>query len=75
MYDGNPQATDALETAFYERRVTPALILAASGAIAPWTASVSFGGSDPKTVYLGSLRGTRIPYFRSPVTNLPMMHW
>jgi len=26
-------------------------------------------------VYLGSLRGTTIPYFRSPVAGLPMVHW
>ena len=75
LNDGNPQAIDALEKAFYERRVTPALMLAASGAIAPWMASVTFGGPDLKTVYLGSLRGTRIPYFRSPVAGLPMVHW
>ncbi len=73
--DGNPEATDALEKAFYERRVTPELMLAASGAIAPWMASVTFGGPDLKTVYLGSLRGTRIPYFRSPVAGQAMVHW
>jgi len=73
--DGNPEATDALEKAFYERQVTPELMLAASGAIAPWMASVTFGGPDLKTVYLGSLRGTRIPYFRSPVAGQPMAHW
>ena len=73
--DGNPAATDALEKAFYERRVTPELMLAASGTIAPWMASVTFGGADLKTVYLGSLRGTRIPYFRSPVAGQAMVHW
>ncbi|MDA0230737.1 MAG: SMP-30/gluconolactonase/LRE family protein [Proteobacteria bacterium] len=73
--DGNSEATDALEKAFYERRVTPELMLAATGAIAPWMASVTFGGPDLKTVYLGSLRGTRIPYFRSPVAGHPMVHW
>ncbi len=24
---------------------------------------------------IGSLMGTRIPYFRSPVAGLPMVHW
>jgi hypothetical protein len=38
-------------------------------------ASVTFGGSDLRTVYLGSLMGTTIPYFRSPVAGLPMVHW
>ncbi len=75
LEDGNTEATDALDKAFDERRVTPELMLAASGAIAPWMASVTFGGPDLKTVYLGSLRGERIPYFRSPVAGLPMVHW
>jgi|TARA_Y100000294_G_scaffold163978_1_gene170353 hypothetical protein len=42
---------------------------------APWYASVTFGGSDLKTVYIGSLRGNRIPYFQSPVAGLAMVHW
>jgi sugar lactone lactonase YvrE len=73
--DGNAEATDALEKTFDERRVTPELMLAAAGKTAPWMASATFGGADLKTVYLGSLRGARIPYFRSPVAGLPMVHW
>jgi len=65
----------ALEQAFAGDSVTPDLMLAAGGTIAPWFASVTFGGHDLKTVYIGSLRGTRIPYFRSPVAGLPMVHW
>ena len=73
--DGDDEATDALEKAFHARQITPELMLAASGKVAPWMASVTFGGADLKTVYLGSLRGNRIPYFRSPVAGLPMVHW
>ncbi|WP_332749948.1 SMP-30/gluconolactonase/LRE family protein [Hydrogenophaga sp.] len=47
----------------------------AHGGIAPWMASVTFGGPDLRTVYLGSLLGKRIPYFQSPVAGLPMVHW
>jgi hypothetical protein len=43
--------------------------------LAPWMASVTFGGPDLRTVYIGSLKGTRIPYFRSPIAGLPMVHW
>jgi len=50
-------------------------MLAAGGTIAPWFASLTFGGPDLRTCYVGSLRGTRIPYFRSPVPGLPMVHW
>ncbi len=73
--DTNAAAARALEQAFLEDRVTPEDMLAAGGTIAPWFASVTFGGADLKTVYIGSLRGTRIPYFRSPVAGLPMVHW
>lgn len=73
--DTNEEAALALEKAFVEDRATPDDMLAAGGTIAPWFASVTFGGSDLKTVYIGSLRGTRIPYFRSPLAGLPMVHW
>jgi sugar lactone lactonase YvrE len=65
----------ALEKAFSEDRLTPEIMLAAGGTIAQWFASVTFGGSDLKTAYIGSLKGDRIPYFRSPVAGLPMVHW
>lgn len=73
--DGNPEATAQLHRHFDERTVTPQIMQAAKGTLAPWMASLTFGGPDLKTVYLGSLLGTTIPYFRSPVAGLPMMHW
>lgn len=73
--DTNEEPAANLEQAFTEDRVTPDDMLAAGGTIAPWFASVTFGGADLKTAYIGSLRGTRIPYFKSPVAGLPMVHW
>jgi sugar lactone lactonase YvrE len=73
--DGNPAATAELDRAWHEKRVNPTLMAAASGTIAPWMASVTFGGPDLKTVYLGSLRGDCIPYFRSPVAGQPLIYW
>ncbi len=73
--DTNEESAKALEQAFVEDRVTPDDMLAAGGTIAPWFASVTFGGPDLTTAYIGSLRGTRIPFFRSPVAGLPMIHW
>jgi len=73
--DTNEETAKALEQAFVEDRVTPDDMLAAGGTIAPWFASVTFGGPDLKTAYVGSLRGTRIPFFKSPVAGLPMIHW
>ncbi len=73
--DGDPRASREFLEAFENDRVEPDHMLAAGGTIAPWFASVTFGGPDLRTVYIGSLRGTRIPYFRSPVAGLPMVHW
>lgn len=65
----------ALMAAFARDEATPELMLACGGAIAPWFASITFGGADLSTAYIGSLRGSRIPSFRSPVAGLPMAHW
>lgn len=73
--DHGSQPGKALLKAFDEDRVTPDLAVACGGSIAPWMASVTFGGPDLKNVYIGSLRGTTIPWFRSPVAGLPMVHW
>lgn len=73
--DDNPEPSAALYEAFARDAVTPNHMLACGGTIAPWFASVTFGGADLRTVYIGSLRGTRIPAFKSPVPGLPMSHW
>jgi len=74
--DGNSEATIAFERAFASGNPVPFEVVAKTGGkVAPWLASVTFGGSDLKTVYLGSLKGDNIPYFRSPVAGLPMVHW
>jgi gluconolactonase len=43
--------------------------------LAPRMASVTFGGPDLRTVYVGSLGGTSLPTFRSPVPGAPLPHW
>lgn len=73
--DGDPRQTAELDRHYYARTLTPELMLATKGTLAPWMASLTFGGPDLRTVYLGSLMGTTIPYFRSPVAGLPMVHW
>jgi len=37
--------------------------------------SLAFGGPDLRTAYLGSLKGTQLASFRSPVAGLPPIHW
>ena len=64
-----------LMDAFARDEVTPDLIAATGGTIARWFTSVTFGGPDLRTVYVGNLQAPRIPCFRSPVEGLPMVHW
>jgi gluconolactonase len=73
--DDNPGPSAALMSAFERGQAKPEHMLAAGGTIAPWFASVTFGGRELDTVYIGSLRGTNIPYFKAPVAGLPMVHW
>jgi sugar lactone lactonase YvrE len=73
--EGDPRKVDALEQAFFNNHVTEDVLFPTGQGIAPWMASVTFGGPDLRTVYIGSLKGKRIPYFRSPVAGLPMVHW
>jgi sugar lactone lactonase YvrE len=73
--DSNVEATRLLNQHYEARTLTPEIMAAAHGPLAPWMASLTFGGPDLQTVYLGSLRGTNIPYFRAPVAGLPLIHW
>ena len=75
LVDGDEAATAALERAFRADQATPELMLSTSGTLAPWFASITFGGPDLRTVYVGSLRGSRIPCFQAPAPGLPMVHW
>ena len=73
--EGDPLKVDALERQFFEGKVTEDVLFATGKGIAPWMASVTFGGPDLQTAYIGSLKGKRIPYFRAPAPGLPMVHW
>lgn len=72
---GDSAALAALDAAWADGQVTPELMAACGGTICPWMASLTFGGPDLRTVYLGSLQGTRIPYFTAPVSGLPLIYW
>lgn len=73
--DGDPAKVKALDDAFKKNKVTNEILFETGRGIAPWIASICFGGRDLRTVYVGALRTTSIPYFESPVAGLPMAHW
>lgn len=72
---GDKEALAIMDAAWANKTLTPDIMVAAGGSICPWMASVTFGGADLKTVYLGSLRGDTIPYFQSPVAGQPLLGW
>jgi gluconolactonase len=73
--EGDPKKVDDLERAFFDGKVNEQVLFTTGQGIAPWMASVTFGGPDLQTIYIGSLKGKRIPYFRAPAPGLPMVHW
>jgi gluconolactonase len=73
--EGDPKKVEALEKAFFENTVNEQVLFTTGQGIAPWMASVTFGGPDLQTIYIGSLKGKKIPYFRAPAPGLPMVHW
>ncbi len=73
--DSNAFTKKQLFDAYDNQCVTPEILGATQGSLCPWMASLSFGGKNLRTVYLGSLRGTRIPFFESPVAGQKMIHW
>lgn len=73
--DADAEQVRIFDEHFFAGTVTPDVMMATHGSLAPWTASLTFGGPDLRTLYVGSLRGTNIPYFQAPVAGLPMVHW
>jgi gluconolactonase len=74
--DGDVAAAARFDTELDSGQVVSVEAMAATGGtVAPWLTSLTFGGPDLRTVYLGSVRGRTVPYFQSPVAGSPMVHW
>lgn len=71
--DGDP----AVKKPFFEleSKTRKNLYKYAPGLLAPRMASITFGGPDLCTVYVGSLVGTSLPTFRSPIPGRALSHW
>ena len=50
-------------------------MILASGPTLQLITSITFGGPDLHTAYIGSLGMNRLPTFQSPVAGRPMRHW
>ena len=77
LFDDGDRDAAARFDAEFDRgcAVSPDTMNATGGTFAPWMTSLTFGGADLRTVYLGSLKATSLPSFTSPVAGLPMIHW
>jgi sugar lactone lactonase YvrE len=73
--DGDAESSAAYDRHVAAGTVTPEIMGRTRGTLAPLMASITFGGPDLRTVYLGSILGTTLPSFRSPVAGLPLAHW
>jgi len=73
--DGDPEAIARAERNYAAHRLTRADIDAGRNGVLGNLASVTFGGPDLKTVFLGSLFAPRIATFRSPIAGAPPPHW
>ncbi len=73
--DSTPEEVARFDDVFHRRTIDMAFLLSTGGTVATWCASLTFGGPDLRDVYVGSLRGTRLAHFRSPVAGLPLVHW
>jgi gluconolactonase len=73
--DGDRAIKEAARTSPQDSGAGATLGAKPGDGLAPRMASVTFGGPDLRTVYIGSLGGTSLPTFRSPVPGAPLPHW
>lgn len=71
----NEELLARLEGAIAVGAVQPLDLASCAGATLQLPTSITFGGPDLRTVYVGSLAMPRLPTFRSPVPGLPLSHW
>lgn len=72
--DGNVQAIKKIDEAYQQRTLTPEVLLSGASKIIPLFVSITFGGKDLRTVFVGSY-GTSLPYFTAPVSGQKPIGW
>ena len=75
LEDSDPEVVARVERKYQESALARADIDAGRERTLANLASVAFGGPDLRTVYLGSLFGTRIATFRSRIAGAEPPHW
>ena len=75
MNDGNSLKLNEIERDFADNSLSREKMASAKGSIAPMISSIAFGGNDLRTIFLGSLAGSQVAFFHSPISGQPMPHW
>ena len=73
--DLDPAHMTKVRTAVRDGSLDRALLYDNRARVLPNVTSLAFGGPDLRTAYLGSVSGTRIAVFRSPVAGARPVHW
>lgn len=71
----NEEILQTFEEKIQQGTTQPADMAACAGATLQTLTSITFGGPDLRTAYVGSLVMSRLPTFQAPVAGLPMNHW
>lgn len=75
LEDSDRDHLDQAERAYLNREMGRSHLDAAVSERLKNISSLAFGGSDLRTVYLGSLLGDQLLTFRSPIRGQPPVHW
>lgn len=75
LEENDPQHVADIEKRLDERRIRREDVQHTPTRVLKNIASVTFGGPDLRTVYLGSLGGDTLAVFRSEVAGLAPVHW
>ncbi|WGF88129.1 SMP-30/gluconolactonase/LRE family protein [Marinivivus vitaminiproducens] len=75
LEDADPDVTEAAEAAFQNDTYNRSHLDAGGKRTLGNLSGIAFGGEDLRTVYLGSLFGSRIARFRSPIAGAEPVHW
>jgi sugar lactone lactonase YvrE len=75
LEDVNPDFVERVEQAFASRSMTAEHLGRIPGTFLQQVTSLAFGGSDRRTVYLGSLHASSLYRFRASVSGAMLPHW
>ncbi len=74
-FDCDARHAASIEAAFAAKELGRPLLYQVHSRVLPNVTSLAFGGADLKTAYMGSVAGSSLARFRSPVAGLQPPYW